>query len=171
MRNASLITVLLAITLTGCQDPRVPVSTEPVRIVEASGVVYHDGKLLIVDDSVPGTYFEIPFPRDTPAGTVIALNEAHPTKVELPKLGIWIDLESVDVLADGRIVVLSERLRSIIGTQGVIAEYDYPLTEIGRRGLEGLAVKPLPGGASRIAVLWEGGASGILLLPIENLIQ
>ena len=58
MRNASLITVLLAITLTGCQDPRVPVSTEPVRIVEASGVVYHDGKLYISDTEEnrdPGT--------------------------------------------------------------------------------------------------------------------
>jgi hypothetical protein len=39
----------------------------------------------------------------------------------------------------------------------VVAEYDAHLSEFGKRGLEGVAVRPLPDRASRIAVLWEGG--------------
>jgi hypothetical protein len=54
-------------------------------------------------------------------------------------------------------VVLSERLRALIDNKGIVVEYDSPLGEVGKRGLEGLAVQPLPDGGSRIAVLWEGG--------------
>lgn len=153
MRTALLIPVLIALLLAACQD-----STPPaVHIEEASGAAYYDGQLLVVDDAAPGTYFRIALPEDTPPGTVITLNEANPVKVDLPNLSIWIDLEGIERLADGRIIVLSEVLRSIVGVEGVIAEYDYPLGAVGRRGLEGVAVEPLPDGSSRVAVVWEGG--------------
>ena len=109
----------------------------------------------MVDDSVPSAYFKARL--DAHPGVVIPLNQLRQERVDLPGIGLWVDLESIDFLADGRLVMLSERLRSMIGAQGRIAEYYYPLSEIGRRGLEGLAVRPLGGGASRIAALWEGG--------------
>jgi len=145
--------ILIALLLGGSQAS--PPPTTP--ILEASGVVCQNGHLLIVDDDAPGVYFQIPLPEDAAPGSVITLNEAYPVRVELPNLGIWIDLESIGLLADGRIVVLSERLRSLVGAEGVIVEYGNRLSEIGRRGLEGVAVAPLPDGSSRIAVLWEGG--------------
>ncbi|MCP5119133.1 MAG: hypothetical protein GY953_50675, partial [bacterium] len=138
--------------LAGC----VAEAPEPAVIREASGVIFHEGNLLVVDDSIPGTFFRVPLTERKP-NTVIALNDANPVKVELPRIGIWIDLEGIEVLADGRLVLLSERLRSIVGEDGMVAEYDYPLAEVGRRGLEGLAVRSLPDGSSRIAALWEGG--------------
>jgi len=55
------------------------------------------------------------------------------------------------------LVFLSERLRSLFGEDGLIAEYDSLLGEFANRGLEGVAVRPMPGGVSRIAVVWEGG--------------
>jgi hypothetical protein len=80
-----------------------------------------------------------------------------PQRVTLKHRGLGVDIESVDILADGRIGLLSERLRSLISDDGIVAEYDSELAEIGRRGLEGLAVRPLPGETSRVAVVWEGG--------------
>jgi len=67
------------------------------------------------------------------------------------------DFEGIDHLADGKLVFLSERLRSLVGEEGLIAEYDSLLGEFANRGLEGVAVRTLPGGVSRIAVVWEGG--------------
>ena len=124
-------------------------------ITEASGVICHGDELLIVDDSVSGAYFRVSLNERT--GPLIPLNDFGPIKVDLPRIGVWIDLEGINILADGRVVLLSERLRCLVGEDGVIAEYDYPLTDIGRRGLEGIAVRALPDGSSRIAVLWEGG--------------
>ena len=129
-----------------------PAPVAPIR--EASGVAMEDGWLCVVDDSVPNAYFRIRMPPG--AGPLLDLNSLHPEAVRLP-LGIWVDLESIGRLADGRMVVLSERLRGLADTQGLVVEYDYPLTEYGRRGLEGLAVRALPDGTSRVAVLWEGG--------------
>lgn len=112
--------------------------------------------MCIVDDSVNGAYFRIPL-RGLTFGPLISLNMLNPERVELREVGPWVDLEGIDCLADGRIAVLSERIRGLVGEDGLIAEYDYPLSEFGRRGLEGLSVRRLPDGSSRIAVLWEGG--------------
>jgi len=60
-------------------------------------------------------------------------------------------------LADGRLVFLSERLRSLVGESGLIVAYDSLFGEFANRGLEGVAIRSLSSGASRIAVLWEGG--------------
>lgn len=129
-----------------------PAGAAPIR--EASGIAVENGWLCVVDDSVPNAYFRIRMPPG--AGPLLDLNSLHPEAVRLP-LGIWVDLESIGRLADGRMVVLSERLRGLADDQGLVVEYDYPLTEYGRRGLEGLAVRALPDGSSRVAVLWEGG--------------
>jgi hypothetical protein len=75
------------------------------------------------------------------------------------------DFEGVDRLADGKLVFLSERLRSLFGEDGLIAQYDSLLGEFANRGLEGVAVRPLPGGVSRIAVLWEGGYPDYASVP------
>src|SRR5207249_3223428 len=49
------------------------------------------------------------------------------------------------------------RLRSLISERGVVMQYDDPLSELGERGLEGLAVRSGGNGTSEVAVLWEGG--------------
>ncbi len=61
--------------------------------------------------------------------------------------------------------MLSERLRTLVEENGVIAEYDNRLSEFGNRGLEGLAVRPLDHGTSRVAVLWEGGYPDYKAVP------
>lgn len=143
---------MLAIALAGAGCRSGP----SAEVVEASGVTPCDGHLCVVDDSVQGAYFRLSLPPDA-QGKLIALNDLHPVKVKLANVGLLVDLEGIDQLADGRLVLLSERLHSLVGEAGLVAEYDYPLSEIGRRGLEGVAVRPLADGSSRIAVLWEGG--------------
>lgn len=147
-----LIVCLLVLLLSACSGGTAPSAT----IVEASGVIRLGDELCIVDDSANGAYFRVRVSERS--GPLIPLNDFHPVRVELPRVGIWIDLEGIECLADGRIVLLSERLRCLVGEhEGLVAEYDYRLTDFGRRGLEGVAVRSLPDGSSRIAVLWEGG--------------
>ncbi|MEZ5403690.1 MAG: hypothetical protein R2729_28680 [Bryobacteraceae bacterium] len=125
------------------------------RVREASGVVRVGEETLIADDSLTGAYVELETKRLR--GPFFRLNDYDPERKRLHYRGLGVDFESVDMLADGRVALLSERLRSLVGDRGVIAEYDSELAETGKRGLEGLAVRPLPDGASRVAVLWEGG--------------
>jgi hypothetical protein len=111
--------------------------------------------LLIVDDGLNGAYFR--FDLHGEQGPEIVLDPSRVERVPLPNGYIATDLEGIDVLADGRVVVLSERLRSLFCADGIVAEYDAPLSEFGKRGLEGVAVRALPGESSQVAVLWEGG--------------
>lgn len=133
-----------------------------VIITEASGVIRVGGKLLVVGDDADGRYFEFSLPETT--CKIIPLDPAKVVEVPLPGAELALDLESLAQLADGRIAFLSEQLRCLVALDTpygdryvVIAEYDRTLTEFGGRGLEGLAVKKLDNGDSRIAVLWEGG--------------
>src|SRR5436190_1723956 len=132
-----------------------PIKT-PIGVTEASGVTRKGNELLIVSDATPGAYFSVDVSAES--GPLIRL---PPEKVVRHELAggtpLAIDFESVDVLADGRIVALSERLRSLIGESGLVLQYDDPLSELGERGLEGLAVRALSDGVSQVAVLWEGG--------------
>lgn len=132
-------------------------------IVEASGVTRAGDTLLVVDDSDIGSYFRVPLPK-VPA-PLLDLNALKPQRVELKNKGLGVDLESIGLLADGRVALLSERLRSLVSDSGIIAEYDSELAEIGKRGLEGLAIRPLPGGASRVAAMWEGGYADFGQMP------
>ncbi len=132
-------------------------------IREASGVTRMGDSLLIVDDSDVGAYFKVTIGKLP--GPLFDLNSLKPQRVMLKQSGLGVDLESIGVLADGRIVLLSERLRSLVCSDGIVAEYDSELAEMGRRGLEGLAIRPLPKGASRVAVVWEGGYPDFGQLP------
>jgi hypothetical protein len=126
-----------------------------IGVTEASGVARKGSHLLIVSDAAPGAYFS--FDVSGERGPLIRLSPEKVIRHEFPGMTLAVDFESVDVLADERIVGLSERLRSLIGESGLVLQYDDPLSELGERGLEGLAVQPGPDGVSKVAVLWEGG--------------
>jgi hypothetical protein len=134
--------------------PIKPIKTS-VGVTEASGVARKGNDLLIVSDAAPGAYFS--FDVSAEAGPLIRLPPDKVVRHELTGMTLAIDFESVDVLADGRVVALSERLRSLIAESGLVLQYDDPLSELGERGLEGLAIRPGSDGVSEVAVLWEGG--------------
>ena len=109
----------------------------------------------------PTSAFRLPEQR----GPLISLQRAGLRLIPLPATPLAPDFEGIDRLADGKLVFLSERLRSLVGEDGPIAEYDSLLGEFANRGLGGVAVRPLPGGVSRIAVLWEGGYPDYASVP------
>ena len=125
------------------------------ELEEASGIVRGNDNLLIVSDQDHGAYYKLSM--DSVQWPVVRLNEVKTERLTLPQGTLAVDLEAIDVLLDGRIVVLSERLRCLLSTEGVVTEYDDPFAEIGERGLEGLAVRRVDDKTSRVAVLWEGG--------------
>ncbi len=130
-------------------------SAMSAEVHDASGITRLGDYLLLVGDKDPGRFYRFPIPNHNDRAIVIDPERAMP--VDLPSGSLAIDLEGIEVLADGRVVVLSERLRALIGMEGVIAQYGTPLTEFGNRGLEGVAVRRLSSGTSKVAVLWEGG--------------
>lgn len=96
---------------------------------------------------------------------MLTVEPSRVSRTAFAQAAVALDLEAIDRLADGRVVALSERLRALVDDQGIVAEYGGPLTEFGNRGLEGLAVRPLSNGDSRVAVLWEGGYPEYYLVP------
>ena len=141
------------------------------EIPEASGIARHENKLYLVGDDSPGAYFEAPNP--TPAiGAPITIVT---TKVPVGKADLGIDLEAIEVLEDGRVLLLSEQLNALLvvkdnsGTMSVttVVEYHDQFAEVGGRGMEGLAARKTEGNFSRIAVLWEGGYPTTEDLPRE----
>lgn len=150
------------ILLMGCgrRDPG-----NPAEIDEASGVTRQGNDLIIVDDSVIGGYFRVPLGGSR--GPLLALKQYPAQRVPLADGCLAVDLEGADKLADGRLVFLSERLRSLIGEDGLIAEYDSLLGEFANRGLEGVACRSLAGNVSRVAVLWEGGYPDYASVPLS----
>jgi len=140
-------------------------AAENFAIAEASGVVRSGDELLIVDDGQRGAYFRVPLRGRK--GPVIPFDLSAVESVQLPYGNLVADMESIEVLGDGRVIVLSERLRALFGPDGVVASYDAPLAEFGKRGLEGLAVRAMPDGSSRVAVLWEGGYPDYQHVPAQ----
>ncbi len=136
----------------------------PIRgVEEASGVTRHGDRLLIVGDDDPDGYYSYPLNGDEGARIRIL-----PEKLARHRLSTGAssrDLEAIDVLADGRVVVVSERLRALLDDEGVVALFDGTLAELGGRGAEGLAVRRLPDGGSRVATLWEGGYLNDMMPP------
>ena len=128
---------------------------QSLEIREASGIARSGNSLLIVDDSQHGAYFRFRLRGET--GPRILLVTSRMERVPLPQGSMATDLESINVLADGRVVVLSERLRAMFDALGPVADYEATFSEFGKRGLEGLAVRDMGEGRSRMAVLWEGG--------------
>jgi len=131
-----------------------PLAAQPQLVIEASGVTRRGDSLLVVDDSAIGAYFRVPVPPKS--GMLMPLNRQGTQRMNLVN-AVAVDLEGIDSLADGRIAFLSERMRSLIGRSGIIVEYEGDLSEFAKRGLEGVAVRPLAGAVSRIAIVWEGG--------------
>lgn len=139
----------VSIAAAGCDafsGPRVTLS-------EASGIARDGEWIIVVGDEAHGGYFR----HAIAEGPLIPLLSRDLTWVRFGKPLEAQDLESIDVLADGRVVALSEELAVLVGGKGIVARYEKELRPVDRRGLEGLAVRPLRGGASRVAVLWEGG--------------
>jgi hypothetical protein len=127
-----------------------------VVLEEASGITrLDDDHLLIVSDEDSKGYYRLKLSGHKEME--ILIDPSRLDRVQLPLPQLPLDLESIGVLADERVVVLSERLHALIGEEGVIVDYDSPLTEIGNRGLEGLAIRHLEDKSSYVAVLWEGG--------------
>ncbi len=121
-------------------------------VAEASGIVKLDGTYLLVDDEQAAGYFRVPAFADS-------VGRIDPDEVRFDSLAgalLPLDLEGIEVLADGRVVALSERNRTLTSHDGIVVEYDDLLAEVGSRGLEGVAVRAR-GATSIVAVVWEGG--------------
>ncbi len=127
----------------------------PRGIEEASGVRRDGDRLLIVGDHEAGTFYSCPVPRLRDG--MLPLEPERLSRHRIASGVHGIDLEAIGVLADDRIVVLSERLAALLDEKTIVCTYDHSLAEFGGRGLEGLAVRDLGAGRSRVAVLWEGG--------------
>ncbi|MEM8686886.1 MAG: hypothetical protein AAGF81_06140 [Pseudomonadota bacterium] len=132
------------------------------ELQETSGVVRSGDDLLMVGNEDAGTLFRYTMPD--PSKRVFAL-EAATARYEQIKSGAHLarDLEDIAILADKRVVLLSEELSLLLDMNGnIVVDYDGPFASFGNRGLEGVDVRPDATGqgealASRIAVVWEGG--------------
>ncbi|MGQ0720965.1 MAG: hypothetical protein ACT4PE_05235 [Candidatus Eiseniibacteriota bacterium] len=159
--DVRLLLVLASVPVAGCAV--VPAQGPVLGIEEASGVVRLGDDLFVVGDHESDTYYRV---RLAPGeGGRIRLS---PERLERRSVGpgaFAADLEAIGVLADGRLVVLSERLAALLDARGLVAGYGRDVAELGGRGVEGVAVRALPGAASRVAVLWEGGYPEVAILP------
>ena len=148
-----------------CLAPMVLAASEQQeRLKSASGIARAGSDLIIVGDDTRGTLFRYRLQADDwPSGSGPLLAEIEIASAMTERFGGTgaFDLESVDVLADGRIVVLSETLKALLARESVVAVYPDPMGEIGGRGLEGVAVR----GDGKIAGLWEGGFFSPEYLP------
>ncbi len=145
------------------------------QITEISGVARQGSRLLFVSDDEPGCYFELKI--EDAAASVIPIDPDKLKRIPMKGCEAVSDFESIVVLADGRVAVLSEDLHALYSqtsvgskTWGVLAKFNQTVTEFGNRGLEGAATLALPNSASRIAVVWEGGYPALTSLPeqIQN---
>jgi hypothetical protein len=152
VRRARAVALLFATgVLPACAAPRAPIA----GIEEASGVTMVDGDLYVVGDHEPGTYYRVRLAGLQPPR--LRLEPDRLSRHLIAGGAYAADLESIHLLPDGRIAILSERLFSLLGETDVVAQYAPSLAEFGGRGLEGLAVRPLDDRRARVAVLWEGG--------------
>jgi hypothetical protein len=148
----------LAALAVGCA----PSGPSPTGIDEMSGITRSGDRLIAVGDDDAEICLLRPGAVDERGMLAISPERIQRVKLAFPGAT---DLEAVAVLADGRIVALSEDARAIYDTEGMVARWDASLAEWGGRGLEGLAVRAAPDGGSRIAVTWEGGYPDCRSLP------
>jgi hypothetical protein len=147
--------VLITLPLAGAALVPTHGYAQPRGVMEASGVTRLGPNLIVVTDSDPGAYYTVPV-RDNDA-KIIPINAASIRRHAFVASGLASDLEGVDVLPDGRIVALSERLHALVGEGGLVAEYPDFLGEVGGIGLEGLSARAAADGSAVVGVLWEGG--------------
>lgn len=164
---ASLARTSLAVALLATAFVSGTAAGVPGDLQEASGVVRRGNELLIVGDDDPGSVYRFTIPSGLDAEPWTLLDLEPLRREHWPRAAVALDLEAVEILADGRIVVLSEQLAAIVHAGGVVAAYPGLLAKFGERGVEGLAVRALPGRRSRVAVLWEGGYPRFRSVPLE----
>lgn len=126
-----------------------------VEDAEFSGVTVHGGNIVIVSDSDPKNLYLYPVRNIDTGITVLPFDSLQ--RQEIFPIWLPLDYESVDYFSDGRAVVLSERLRSLIVEDMSIIQCPKQFTEIGNRGIEGICLKPDGENRSLLAMLWEGG--------------
>jgi hypothetical protein len=149
-----------SIAAPGAQSPLPPPAAPAVSGL--SGIARCSASdVLLVSDEGNAALLRYTLPKEAVSSSgvrIVAIEAERIVRTALPGVAVPADLESVAVLADGRAVALSERLRALFSADGrLVASYDDELAELAERGLEGLAVRPLDRGGSRIAVVWEGG--------------
>lgn len=154
-RKARVAFVLVVVFLAGAAPAPRRGHAQSQGVVEASGVTRSGPNLIIVTDSDPGAYYTVPV-RDNHA-SVIPIDTASIRRHAFSSGDLAADLEGIDVLPDGRVVALSERLHALVGHGGLVAEYPDFLGEVGGIGLEGLSARGTADGSAIIGVLWEGG--------------
>ena len=110
---------------------------------------------MIAADKDPGVYFQYDLHGEKGPRIPFLPQFLH-FKI-IPQADLSFDLEGISILADGRIVVLSEALYALINEKGIVAQYPESFTEFGGLGLEGVASRPNPDESSSVAVVWEGG--------------
>ena len=155
----AIVTIYLVIACNELNPHR-----ENIPLEQASGITRHKDHLLLVDDEIHGAYYK--YALRGLEKDLIPIDRNRLIRISFGKAFHAQNLESIDVLADGRIVALSGRLRALVGVDGIIAEYDNIAAELGGIGLEGLAVHRINDDKSIIAVLWEGGFISINAVPM-----
>jgi hypothetical protein len=150
-RRLVALAMLAALACPACAGAR----RAPAGIEEPSGVTRLGQELLVVGDDDHGVYYSLRVRGDESG--LVPLAPATLGRHPLAAGPAAFDLEGVDVLADGRVVVLSERAPGLFDEAGTVVRYGRDLVELAGRGLEGLAVARNADGSSRVAVLWEGG--------------
>ena len=125
-------------------------STRSDRSFEASGVTRQGDDLLFVDDNTAGSYFRVAV--DDPSGA-LEIDGDNAERVKISGARLARDPEGIAVRGE-EVLVLSEELRLVLGTNGTSYLYDDVFAPVGNRGMEGLAIWR---DAGRVAALWEGG--------------
>lgn len=149
--SAFLSLCIAGLLLTSCSSPP--------TLIEASGVVVDGQGLIIVSDDTPGTIYRYAFNKRNKENlytnnyTRLATIPIDNVESQLLFSKSAKDLESIDMLSTGEILVLSEQSRALFSTQGLVARYPKIMTEVRGRGLEGLAINS----KNQVAALWEGG--------------
>ena len=174
-RAPIIVSILIVVSLQLHFSSSIRADEQDKTITEISGVARRGEKLLLVSDDQPGCYFELKIEDVTAA--VIPIDPEKLKRVKMKGCEAASDFESIVVLGDDRIAALSEDLHALYSATkvggkdwGVLAQFNQTVTEFGNRGLEGASVLALPDGASRVAVLWEGGYPAMTSLPeqIQN---
>ena len=136
------------------------------EFIGVSGITRHGTDLLIVCDKGPSVYYRYPL-KNLPQGPIIPIDVSLLQSVPLAGASLPLDLEGIDVLADGRVVAVSESLSALVSEKETVAQYGGPFSELAGMGVEGVAVRRLDGGVSRVAVVWEGGYPEYDKVPIH----
>ena len=123
---------------------------------EASAIVLKGDHLLMVSDDTPAILYRYKLkPEDHPnsEGPLLASISIEPTFSRHLVNKKAKDLEGIDLLSNGELVLLSEQAYALFTPKGLVAQYPKFMSEVAGRGLEGLAINA----EDQVAVLWEGG--------------